>query len=168
MFTRSKSVLSFGAGVLAVVALMLAAPRAAHAIASTLVQVTNTPANPAITQSVGQQASQLVNLLAIGPSGTRFSLVSPGGLVTSGYTVPANQSLVITAVDVTPSGCGTTPVVLDPGNGGGVMTWFASGPNTAHFGYPSGIAIAPGSSPVALLDTGCSVFMNLQGYLTSN
>jgi hypothetical protein len=41
---------------------MLAAPRAAHAIAATLVQVVNTPSNPAITQSVPTQASQLVSL----------------------------------------------------------------------------------------------------------
>src|SRR5579863_4422906 len=100
MFKPSKSVLSFGAGALALSVLILAAPRAAHAIAATLVQVTNTPANPAVTQSVGQQASQLVNLLAIGSSGTQFSRVSPGGLVTFGYTVPANQYLVITAVDL--------------------------------------------------------------------
>jgi hypothetical protein len=46
MFRLPKSVLSFCGGALALGVLILAAPRAAHAIAATLVQVTNTAANP--------------------------------------------------------------------------------------------------------------------------
>ena len=56
MFRPSKTVLSFGAGALAVLALTLAAPKAAHAIAATLVQVTNTAANPVITQGRDNEA----------------------------------------------------------------------------------------------------------------
>jgi hypothetical protein len=47
MFKTSKSILSFGACALALGVRMLAAPRANHAIAATLVQVTNTASNPA-------------------------------------------------------------------------------------------------------------------------
>ena len=52
MFRLPKSALSFGAGALAVAVLILAAPRGAHAIAATLVQVTNTAANPVPNQDV--------------------------------------------------------------------------------------------------------------------
>jgi hypothetical protein len=56
MFRLSKTVLSFGAGALAVMALTLGAPKAAHALAATLVQVTNTAANPVVNQERDNQA----------------------------------------------------------------------------------------------------------------
>ena len=60
MFRLHKSVLSLAAGALALGVLILAAPRAAHAIAATLVQIRNTAANPAVTQSP-QQPSRSVS-----------------------------------------------------------------------------------------------------------
>jgi len=58
-----RTMLLSGGGVVALaVALSLIAPRAAHAIVAALVQVTNTTANPAITQSTKEQASQLIRL----------------------------------------------------------------------------------------------------------
>jgi hypothetical protein len=46
MFKLPKNLSVYGAAALAVATLVLATPRAAHAIAATLVQVTNTTANP--------------------------------------------------------------------------------------------------------------------------
>ncbi len=59
--------MSFGALALAAGALTLAVPRAAHAVAAALVQVTNT----VTTQDTSRQASQLVHLtvqLVVGPT----------------------------------------------------------------------------------------------------
>lgn len=90
-----KSVVSFGGLFLAVGVLTLAVPRALHAVAEALVQVSNTTENPAITQSVPSQASRLVYLTASLPPNTSSGFFS-GGMA---YTLPAGQSLVITAVD---------------------------------------------------------------------
>jgi hypothetical protein len=58
MLRLPKTLLPFGAGALALGILMLAAPRAAHAIAATLVQVTNTPANPVNVLDAGNPANE--------------------------------------------------------------------------------------------------------------
>ena len=63
MFRVPRSVLSFGAAAVGIAALMLAVPRAAHAVAAALVEVVNTTANPAITQDTSKQASQIVTLV---------------------------------------------------------------------------------------------------------
>lgn len=52
MIRLPKSVLSFGAVALVASGLMLAVPRAAHAVAAALVQVTNTSASPVPIQDV--------------------------------------------------------------------------------------------------------------------
>ena len=55
--------LLMAAGAVALTGLMgtMIAPKAAHAVVSTLVQVANTIANPAITQDTSKTAAQLVN-----------------------------------------------------------------------------------------------------------
>jgi len=45
------------------VVLTLVAPRAAHAAVAALVQVTNTIANPAVTEDTSRAASQIVHLI---------------------------------------------------------------------------------------------------------
>jgi hypothetical protein len=52
MFRLLKTLLSFGEGALALGILIMAAPRAALAIAATLVQVTSTAANPVSNKDV--------------------------------------------------------------------------------------------------------------------
>jgi hypothetical protein len=172
-----------GAVVLAGLILALLAPKAAHAIVATAVQVTNTSANPAITQSTRSQAAQLVQLDTISKPGLAavFSNVGPAqnGSV---YFVPAGQSLVVTAVDITPSlGCTTASTFALSGNNNNQpstnMLWTLSAPTTGHFEYPSGIVFGSGAEPLILfassLSTTNSCFangatVNLLGYLTSN
>jgi hypothetical protein len=185
MFRLSKSVLSFGAGTLALGVLMLAAPRAAHAIAATLVQVTNTAANPAITQSANTQAAQLVEL-------STESLIPPGsdndyqpvhnnanGADTPGYTVPAGVSLVITSADVTATNtaefasfapCASPDhVILTNGTGNIRARWMlAAGQGTAHFTYPSGIVFLSGAVPYMGIESACYTWVQMQGYYTAN
>lgn len=170
----SKSVLSFASVALTAGVLTLAVPRAAHAVAAAvLVEVLNTSANPAITQSVTSQAAQLVNLQG-NTSGPTFStFVSLSGAILTGigpppsYSVPATQSLVITDVDIQPSCSGPVEIVI--GNESEIMAWSVSGPNTTHFEYRSGTAFPPGSTPhVSGSSPACPVDVRMHGYLTSN
>jgi hypothetical protein len=176
------------AAALGVVAtLALVTPRAAHAVAAALVQVTNTTENPAITQSVPSQASRLVLLSSSLPPNSFAEFVSAGPGSTGNfalYAVPAGQSLVITAVDITPSvGCSTgsfnfsvQDFLSDEISVVSTMTWTVSAPNTGHFEYPSGIVYPAGSAPLVNFNAASntsgpcanSAQVNLLGYLTSN
>jgi hypothetical protein len=171
------------AAALAVVAtLALVTPRAAHAFAAALVQVSNTTESPAITQSAGSQASQLVLLSAnVLPNSTaNFYSTGSGNIPFNSYTVSSTQSLVVTAVDITPSvGCTTGSYhfvllgnnILDP-----AMMWTLSAPNTGHYPYPSGIVFVSNSQPQISLshastnsgDCANAAEVNLLGYLTYN
>ena len=62
MYRLPKTVSTYGAAAIVAAALLFAGPRAAHAIAAALVQVTNTPANPAVSQDISKLASQNVLL----------------------------------------------------------------------------------------------------------
>jgi hypothetical protein len=100
MFRLPKSVLSFGAGAVALGVLVFAAPRAAHAIAATLVQVANTSANPVLVESIdAKNAFQMTLILSTVsltpvpiPAGQRLvvEFISIGGTAssTSGATQP--------------------------------------------------------------------------------
>ncbi len=179
MTKLSKSVLSFGSAVLAVGAFSLAVPRAAHAVAAILVQVTNTTASPAITQSVPSQAAQLVNLEG-GTSAITFSPFTAGTIQyvnvnPPSYVVPDNQSLVITDVDIAPNCAGQFNIVVGLSSGSvyGLnsidMAWSVSGPNTSHFDYRSGTVFPPGTTPQVGGGTlACPVDVRMHGYLTSN
>lgn len=109
--------------------LALVTPRAAHAFAAALVQVANTPASPAVTQSVQTLASQIVTLVPSenGPAGVtsagaftlsslqQWSAALDGGGIPLGapaYTVPAGQSLVITSIDVAEDAVSGTDTVI--------------------------------------------------------
>jgi hypothetical protein len=165
-----------------VVTLALATPRAAHALAAALVQVGNTTASPAIAQSPNSQAAQLVELFAIvdasDASGQGFAAVQAGHQVSSQYSVPNSQSLVITAVDVTPPGnCASGSFGVKLSSGGILPIWTASAPNTGHFEYPSGIVFPQGVVPsieVTFTNNIGGPFCNeamtveLYGYLTYN
>ena len=84
-------------------------PRAAHAIVATLVQVANTPANPAHTQDVSATAAQIVELRCVG-TGVFHQVFTDGSIGTTPYSVPISQSLVITSVDLLPLTPATQPV----------------------------------------------------------
>lgn len=170
-----KTVLHFGAAALAVGALVIAAPKAAKAIAATLVQVTNTTANPAIVQGTHLQASQIVNLSITDD----FYLARPGQAPFTDYTVPANQSLVITAADIgyygaTGTCTGQSAVTLWGGPiGSSQVLWvfYTSAPGPTHMNYNSGIVIPAGVTPhISGGGISCSPHLQVQlsGYLTAN
>jgi len=171
MFKLSKSVLSFGAGALALGAIILAAPRTAHALAAALVQVTNTAANPAVTQDVSRQVAQLVSLgvTTIGGQPSQFISFLSNGTYVIGYTVPANQYLVLSSADVTGQGCAGLIISLESGNVA-LASWVVSGVDSTHFGYTSGIVLPPGATPMLVVNgpSTCAGSLQLHGYLTSN
>ncbi len=180
MFQLPKSVLSFVVGAGTLGAFILTAPKAAHALVATLVQVTNTPTNPAVAQSPNTQARQLIEL-------STGSLVAPGssaynqlvvnqvnGDDTPQYSVPANLFLVITSADVTSTNGGGGTCV-NPANvsftqgGPNRAVWLlAAGQGTSHFTYPSGIVFPGGATPYIHANTGCYTYVQLQGYYTTN
>lgn len=156
MNTLKTRLLQAGAAIAVLSALLLATPRAAHSLAAALVEVANTPANPAVTQNVPTLASQIVTLVPSGngPAGftsagafTLSSLQQWSAAVNSGeiqgappYTVPVGQSLVITSIDLAEAAkSGTDTVIL------------------ANLGVPSGqFNVAPLRNWVATLLVPCS------------
>jgi hypothetical protein len=170
-----------GAGALALGAIGLLTPRAAHALAATLVQVTNTIANPAITQGTNTAASQLVLLQT--PFGGSLSPNSPltaldqiiptSGLSTSPYVVPAGQTLVVTGMDVTAYGPGGAFMVLvNPAAGGNTPVAWVSVPKsgTQQQTFATGIAFPAGAQVLVFNSVGAtgSADVFVRGYLTTN
>src|SRR5438552_191660 len=105
---NTKLFTGIGGAALGILLLVVAAPKTADAVVATLVQVTNTVSNPAITADVSKQSGQLVHLAAVTPSlpsPTNLSAISTsGGPLITPYTIPANQNLVITDIDLIPTG----------------------------------------------------------------
>lgn len=180
MFRLNKSVLSFGAGAFALGVLMLAVPGAAHAI-GTLVQVTNTAANPAVTQDVAKLASQNVILVSstggVSPHGNTVlqQMFSNGTIESSPFVVPAGQNLVVTTVDLLPDygfPAAGSDLVGIYNNVSGLLRAQFSVPNTTSTQqqFPNGFVFPAGESVLAC-DYGVSsspVTFTVHGYLTSN
>jgi hypothetical protein len=176
MIRIPKSVVSLGALVLAAGALTLAVPRAVHAVAAALVQVTNT----VTTQDTFKQASQLVHLNVKLSSDfpTQFNLVTATGPIAN-YSVPTAASLVINTIDITPAidSAGASFAVHLAGGVNLMNLEIPSQPSlaqlgTVQFSYPSGIVFAPGSVPSIQVEpntgSGNDAFVDLFGYLTNN
>jgi hypothetical protein len=191
MLRFPKSALSV-ATLFAVGLIMLSAPRTVRAVAAALVQVTNTSANPVVTQGIGQQASQQVELWCVQPNfdstqnGSGDCLLqSPEKGIPSNtaYVVPKDQWLVITAVDISPAnGCpaGNYEAAIDatvPSTSFPIpQRWtfgVGSAPQpqglsaTVHFTYPSGLSFAPQSTLLSIAAY-CPYTMRMFGYLTAN
>jgi len=153
-----------GAAVGAAILLTLTVPRAAHAVAAALVQVANTAVAPAITQDVSKLATQNVELTC----SLACDQVNNDGALAS-FTVPANQRLVVTTVQLDVTGGGSTG--LSQTNQGQVTSnrieWLLFAAGTYEYQYPSGIVFASGTTNIAISGT---VVANayLFGYLTSN
>jgi hypothetical protein len=75
MFRLPKTALHFGAAAIVAGALLLTAPRAVHAVAAALVQVTNTTANPVPT-APAVPGTPFFGLMQL--SGTGAQSVGPG------------------------------------------------------------------------------------------
>jgi hypothetical protein len=103
-----KSLLSFGAVALAAGVLTLAFPRAAHAVAAVLVEVTNTRSNPVPNQDVDAPGRHPYQQSCSTTSITCFMPV-----------VPPNTEVVIQTVSMTFSG-GTPGSLILSSVGGGV------------------------------------------------
>jgi hypothetical protein len=195
MFRISKSTLSWGGVAVAAILITLAVPRAAHAVAAALVQVTNTASSPVISQGIGNQAAQIVeiecgyNLGAgnINPFGC--AAVPPNGFTSflppgSKYTVPEGETLVVTAVDIFSGAAAGTPcmsyafpqVILEEPIGPSTIedvprkSWIVpSGAGTAHYVYPSGILFPAGGVVYFVSNSvsACTVTIDMHGYLTA-
>ncbi len=190
MIRISRSTLSWGGIAVAAALFTLAVPRAAHAVAAALVQVTNTASSPVIAQGIGNQAAQIVQIectylpggfpqvcVAIPATG-----IAPYAISVPPYVVPAGQTLVVTAVDVL-SGAGEPGTICNSGAVASVNTlppasstvvsrksWAVPAEEgIAHFVYPSGILFAPGTTIVDAANGGnvCTLTLDMHGYLTA-
>ncbi len=177
MFRLPKSVLSIAASALALGLLIVAAPRAAHAIAASLVEVTNTTAYPVITQSTNLQASQIVELMV--PQGAEINQSSglvamrqfslPAGPASAPYTVPAGQNLVITGVELDVESATYFSIYLPWGGGNFGISNAQLPVGFQQIKYPSGIVVPAGSLVYCGTLYGGSVGdVLIHGYLTAN
>jgi hypothetical protein len=122
---------------LAAFLLALAAPKAAHAIVSTLVTVSNTAANPVPTRATDNPARQAVLLaVAVEMSDGQGSGIEPLFTDSGQFTVPAGQCLVVDSV----SGHLTLPAGQTPNQ----LAVFGFSSSRAQI-YP--VATFQGSSP---------------------
>jgi hypothetical protein len=187
MIRSQKFLLPVGA-ILVLGAFILAAPRTVHAVAAALVEITNTSSNPAVTQEIGQTASQMVYISCFGQttplsSGLTCYQYVAGGLqgqqLIPNYTVPSDRYLVITAADVNSfaNSGGPCPKGVNISVGSQIANnvdfrqgWtVAANAGTTHFTYPPGYAFAPGTTILmANGSTACSAEVDLYGYLTAN
>jgi hypothetical protein len=185
MIRPPKSVFTVAGIVVIATVLTLTAPRTVHAVAAALVQITNTSANPAVTQDIGQAASQMVYLSCVSARSGAFGCDQyvdvPGNTPPqqfAGFTVPANRYFVITAVDVNNSDTGSscpTPINIGMATEIGNNTLFrfgwtlAANAPTTHFTYPPGFALAPGTTIVMNNSSQtCSAEVDVYGYLTAD
>jgi hypothetical protein len=172
--------------------LMLAVPRAAHAVVATLVQVANTASSPVIAQGIGNQAAQIVQIecgyfpgnlqsfgcAAVPPTG--FMAVPPPN---SQYTVPAGETLVVTSVDILSGSSAGSPcmspafvqLIVNIPESGFIYSlprknWIVpSGAGTVHYVYPSGILFSPATIVAGVFNTttSCTLTLDMHGYLTA-
>jgi hypothetical protein len=177
-----------GVGGIAMLAalLQLAAPKAVHAITTTitamLVQVVNTAAAPAITENVPNLASQIVTLTATlstsggFASGGYFYQVSPSAEVSgTAFQVPESQNLVVNAIDFDPTTSTTHTHDLALYNAVSFNVyeeWRPSDSSESEYRYPSGIVLGPGVvpfiRPASLTDSSFEFKVYIHGYLTAN
>jgi hypothetical protein len=155
----------------------LVTPKTAHALVATMVEVVNTAEKPATTEDISKAASQIVELFCTNSETTPCTVVKSNEGPGAGgptFTVPAGQNFVITSVDIfadfsSPSGLGEAQIDLCSTAGCFEREgWIITQPGEAHFQYPSGIVIAPGSTLSAFFVNASpfSAFI-LRGYLTS-
>ncbi len=177
----SRSVMAVGGVVLAAGLIAFTNPKTVHAVAAALVQVTNTASNPVVGQSITEQAAQLVDVDCGVSYYPNCAPVYPSngtnGYPSFSYMPPANQSFVITAVDITANQSCSSPTSVylyinyGPNVVPGLHRWYLQPKSgTVHFAYPSGIVVSPQTYLTSGYDAStCPVaYFNLYGYLTNN
>jgi hypothetical protein len=181
----SRTVMAVGGVVLAAAMIGFTNPKAVHAVTAALVQVTNTASNPAVTQSVGAQAGNMVHLsctayMEFGNAGCA-QVSADGSAASLDYTVPVGESLVITSVDLAPKPgalCANDYSINLRSGSGFVLTLATTNSlATTHFTYPSGLVIGGGVTPTVngytetpTQDLACNAYdeVNIYGYLTAS
>ncbi len=180
MNTLKKYSLQLAAASAALAVLLLITPRAVHAVAAALVQVTNTIQNPVVAAESSKAASQLVSLqepggspVSSGQTVTMHQFSPVTGLGFSPYVVPAGQNLVLTSIDFnTYSSSPNSFVILRI-----PTTVGSSSPETftlvtagSHqFNFASGIVYPAGTSvSIQNAGTGSDFDVVMHGYLTAN
>jgi hypothetical protein len=168
-----KHSLQIAAAAILVAVLTLAAPRAAHAVAAALVNVTNTAASPAISQGVNLLASENVFLTPTTSSAPNKPVplarhLPDGTASSSAFVVPSGQSLVVTTIDITPpSVAGSYQVIVYNGVNTHIRKiLYVPGVFNIVFQFPSGIVFPEGESVYFRSVSGVAV--DVHGYLTSN
>ena len=130
---------------LLVTTLAIIGPRTAHALVAALVQVSNTPAAPAMTLDVSRLASQNVQLLCVGTANCS-QILPDGSSPVPTYIVPAGSSLVITTVQINTAGSGSVQMIQANSSGGSTRaSWTFAAGGSFEFQYPSGIVLSSGS-----------------------
>ena len=186
MMRIRKRILSIGGAAIVAGVLVLSIPRAAHAVVAALVQVTNTASNPVITQPIGQQAGQTIQIQCDNYAGTNPVCFQYGVVPASPYVVPPSQFLVITSVDVVATDLSGSTTCQSPHPAGVEGQLFigrlivpqtlqyllSANLGTLHASYPSGVAFGPNVSLIADIAApvahGCIDTVRMYGYLTSN
>jgi len=171
----AKSILiGTGSLVLAGLILALLAPKAAHAVAATAVQVMNTAAAPAITQDISRQASQIVNLECdFGLNGLTTGLCYRIGDPTHSTFVTLGQNLVITSVTFTPGGAlGAFWSIKNVSVSAQAVYFSTDGGRTTQYTFSPGIVFSspsPYSVSLEASETTTSLTtVYLTGYITAN
>jgi len=190
MFRISKSAQCWGGVAVAAIFLTLAVPRAAHAVAAALVQVVNTASSPVISQGIGNQAAQIVQIecgfVPGTPIGNYCNLIPPSGIIPSpalnGYDVPDGQTLVVTSVDILSGSAAGSPCMSSAFAQLYILKYLVSeevrkswivpsGAGTVHYEYPSGILFGPGYTLYAVVNgnttSACTLTLDMHGYLTT-
>jgi hypothetical protein len=170
-----KVAISLGIVAAATLLLALTSPRAMHALGplgAELVRITNTASAPANVEDVSHLASHLVMLngfMLTGNEAVPFYQVSANGVID--FVIPAGQSFVITSVDVGPCTNPSTQADIYLTNASSNWTtwygeWDMLGWNTLQFQYPTGIAVASGTTIYLNATQQCSA--QIRGYMTPN
>jgi hypothetical protein len=157
----AKSILTgTGAVVLAGLILALLAPKAAHGIAATAVQVMNTSAAPAITADTSKLVSQIVNLQCPNPN--------PGAvfIIYGCYTVPAGQNLVVTSMTVTPLTGPGAAISLNPSGLPTIVSVVTPGSVSTQYSWAQGLVFPSGHTIDISMQGPVNVYFT--GYLTAN
>lgn len=143
--------MGIGGMVVAALLLALAAPKAVHAIVSTLVTVVNTSSNPVPVQNVKQSAD---NFVTLNYNGSTYDQVLPDGSTTP-FSISSGQQFVITDVSWV-TFCSHTFVTCTKSVGDAVVVTlgsanaFSSGPFTSQATYVGNGFLATASSNVSL------------------
>jgi hypothetical protein len=173
--------LLMGAGSVALAGILAIAiaPKAAHALVVTLVQVANTTANPVPTEDIRGSASQILELACPTQSGTgeAFCVQDDPSLGSSSFTVPTGQNLVITQIEATCSGGGNEFLSInfaiskvgDVISATNRMYEFPCNSTTVEFNLQPGIVLGSTGNPIiALPAKATDVATYIRGYLTAN